>query len=151
MGAYLQNLVQGSALLDLGSDIAATPPGYEDVYYEYVFQTPAVLTPGFAQVGLPLVTESDAAGGFIAYGLKVFTTVDFLFRYTDSEGRYLQKSLCRALQFCAGTAMEPCLFAFPLFIPVGGVIQFDITANQTVGVGNGTFQIKFCGSKRYKL
>jgi hypothetical protein len=151
MGGYLHTLIQGSALLDLNTDIAITPPGYEDIYYEYVFNTPNPLTSGFVGVGMPLVTESDAEGGFVAFGLKVESTVDFLFRYTDSESRYLQKSLIRAMHFCAGTALEPKILAFPLFIPRGGVILFDITANQSGEVGDGTFQIVLVGSKRYKL
>lgn len=146
MGGYLVDLVKGSALLDLDTDISITPPGFEDRYFEYA--VPFVIPVGAVAVGLPFITEDDA--DFIAYSRKIDTDVDFSVRYTDSEGRYMQNSLVRAFSHCAGKANCPTPLVRPFFVPAGGVLLFDITANQAPAFGTGNAQIVFVGVKRFR-
>ena len=145
-GEYLTTLVRGDALLPVDTDIAITPPGYEDRYHEYVFPQTNIGT-GFVATNLPLVTDYDA--DFLGFSWKMKTDVDFLFNFRDTEGRYKFSRNVRVLPMLAGTANHPVPFIIPLWVTRGGVLLFDITVNGTPPAGN--LQIVITGVKRYPV
>lgn len=155
-GDYLKSFAYGRSLLLYGSDVDLCPDGFTDKPADSVFSIlldisgvagPASITQA------PLVLRSD--GDFILRGLAAFCGpsedggqgLDFNFRYTDSESRYLQQ---QAVHFSsiAGTLLNPAPVSPSVFYPAGSIIQLDVLPISTSG--SGLVQIVFVGTRRIR-
>ncbi len=139
-----------SLLLEFGTDILVTPPGFVDKPGETVFEI--ALAAGDAFVRTPVKFRADA--DFIATSMKASLRgtasglgTAFTFQFTDSEARYLSNQQ-GDFYLAAGTAMHPYFFGFPLYYPAGSISYFDITAVSPVG--SAIVQIVFIGVRRFR-
>lgn len=146
-------------LLDFGTDILVTPPGYVDKPGETVFI--ASITSGAVLVRVPLKFREDsdfiirsvkaaAVDAGVPFSGNLGKALGFTFNYTDSEGRYLF-NMQADYQLAAGSGTLPDDLPVPVYVPSGGVIYIDLTANVDAGITQPTqAQIVFCGVRRFR-
>lgn len=151
--------MNGENLLDFGTDILVTPPGYVDKPGEAVFT--AQIASGDLLVRVPLKFREDS--DFIVRSVKAAAVdagfsgsgnlgkaLGFAFRFTDSEGRYLS-NMQADYQLAAGSGTLPKDLTIPIFVPSGGVLLIDVTADTDGGLARATQAlIVFCGVRRFR-
>lgn len=157
-GQYLDSFHFGRSLLLYGSDVDECPDGFVDKPAEAVFSILIDLSgvngpPSITQA--PLVLRDDA--DFILRSIAAWsgpsddggTGLDFSFRYTDSESRYLQQQTVH-FSSLAGTMLNPAPVAPSVFYPAGSIAQFDVMPVSTSNFGSGMIYVVLIGQRRYK-
>lgn len=124
----------------------ASPAGYEDRNFDYVYDTPAAGIAGNATLNDFLTLNNDAA--FIWMGIYIAkNTGAFTLWLSDSRQSYLSSSPIVNLNL-PGDSSSPYPIDPPMVIPAGGRIGVQLV--DLSGVTNN-IEIVFRGFKRFKL
>lgn len=151
--------MNGDNLLDFGTDILVTPPGYVDKPGEAVFK--AQIASGDLLIRVPLKFREDsdfiirsikaaAVDGGVSGSSNLGKTLGYKFSFTDSEGRSLS-NMQADFELAGGSAMFPKDLAIPIFVPSGGVLLINVTADTDAGIHTASQAlIVFCGLRRFR-
>lgn len=122
----------------------ASPVGYQDVSFDYVYDVVLTGNQSLSDQVVSIFTEAD----FAWRALVVNTyTGEFSVRFTDGQGYYLSSGMMNVNNIL-GTPADPWIVSPETLYPAGGRISIDIT---DLSGSENTIQLLFRGVNRYRL
>jgi hypothetical protein len=124
----------------------ASPAGYEDRNFDYVYDTPGTGLTALQALQDQLTLNNDAA--FVWMAVYISKNIGaFTVRFSDSRQFYLSSAPISNLNL-PGDSSSPYPIDPPMVIPPGGRIGIDLT---DLSNAPNVIEIVFRGFKRFKL
>lgn len=122
----------------------ASPTGYQDVAFDYVYDVVLTANQVLTDQVVSIFTEADFAWRALIVNVN---TGQFAIRFTDGQGYYLSSGLINSSNLVA-TPADPWIVFPETLYPAGGRISIDITDQSG---SENTIQLLFRGVNRYRM